>query len=53
MLQNNYLRMRMRSGYIIYTMAKGSVVDVRLMELNIEASMKNAHCTSAWHGRVI
>ena len=31
-------------------MAKGCVVGVRLMELNIEESMKNAHCTSAWHG---
>ena len=53
MLQNNYMRMRMRSGYIIYTMAKGGVVDVRLMELNIEESMKNAHCTGACRGRVI
>ena len=51
-LHNNYLRMRMRSAYIIYTMAKGCVVGVRLMELNIEESMKNVHCTSAWHGRV-
>ena len=36
-LHNNYLRMRMRSAYIIYTMAKGCVVGVRLMELNIES----------------
>ena len=48
MLHNNYLCIRMR-------MAKGCVVGVRLMELNIEESMKNVHCTSrmAWQSYLI